>query len=110
GAAIGSGQRRRPYGLLATRWPIALPDRQGQALAGATGDAHVLLGDAPPVLCSGAWLSPKRILLASFQASYFVSSSGGSLERLKGIYLWPQMLPDGEHVLYVGWDARVGRH
>jgi DNA-binding winged helix-turn-helix (wHTH) protein len=74
------------------------------------GDGHILLADSPPFLFSGAWLGSKRILLDSLQASYFVSSSGGSLEPLKDNYLWPQMLPDGEHVLYVGWDARAGRH
>lgn len=74
------------------------------------GDAHVLLADSPPFMFSGAWLSPERILLDSFQASHLVSLSGGPLERLNQIYWWPQMLPDGEHVLYVVWDARTGRH
>jgi Tol biopolymer transport system component/DNA-binding winged helix-turn-helix (wHTH) protein len=74
------------------------------------GDAHVLLGDSPSFMMSGAWLSPKRMLLDSFQASYLVSPSGGPLERLNEIYLWPQMLPGGEHALYVRWDARAGRH
>src|SRR6266567_1669215 len=74
------------------------------------GEGHILLADSPSFMCSGAWLSPKRILLDSFRASYLVSPSGGPLERLKEIYLWPQMLPDGEHVLYVRWDARVGRN
>ena len=59
---------------------------------------------------SGAWLNSKRILLDSFRASYFVSPSGGSLERLKDKYWWPQMLPDGEHLLYVEWKARAGRY
>src|SRR5260370_24932209 len=74
------------------------------------GDAHVLLAESPSFMTSGAWLSPKRILLAGFKASYLVSPSGGPLERLKEIYLWPQMLPDGDHVLSVRWDARAGRH
>src|SRR5207244_916094 len=74
------------------------------------GDAHILLADSPPFLCSGAWLGSKGILLDGFRASYLVSPSGGPLERLKEIYLWPQMLPDGEHVLYVRWDPRAGRH
>src|SRR4029077_3028234 len=72
--------------------------------------AHVLLADSPSFMFSGAWLDSRRILLDSFQASYLVSPSGGSLELLKDKYLWPQMLPGGEHVLYVGWDARAGRH
>src|SRR5207244_6648032 len=74
------------------------------------GDAHILLADSPPFLCSGAWLGSKGILLDGFRASYLVSPSGGPLERLKDIYWWPQMLPDGEHVLYVRWDERAGRH
>jgi eukaryotic-like serine/threonine-protein kinase len=74
------------------------------------GDAHVLLADSPSFLFSGAWLSPQRILLDSFRASYFVSPSGGPLERLKDMYWWPQMLPDGEHFLYAGRDARGGRY
>ncbi len=74
------------------------------------GDAHVLLGESPSFMFSGVWISPKRILLDSFRASYLISPSGGPLERLNQIYLWPQMLPDGEHVLYVRWDARAGRH
>ena len=73
-------------------------------------DARVLLADSPPFLFSGAWLSPTRILLDSFRASYLVSPSGGSLDKLKEIYLWPQRLPDGEHLLYIAWDADAGRH
>lgn len=74
------------------------------------GDAHVLLADSPSFMFSGAWLSPERILLDGFQGSFLVSPSGGPLERLNEIYWWPQMLPDGEHVLYLRWDARAGRH
>lgn len=73
-------------------------------------DAHVLLADSPSFMFSGAWLSHERLLLDAFQGSYLVSPSGGSLERLKEIYWWPQMLPDGEHVLYVVWDERTNRH
>jgi eukaryotic-like serine/threonine-protein kinase len=74
------------------------------------GDDHVLLADSPSFLFSGAWLDSNRILLDSFQASYLISASGGTLERLRKIYLWPQLLPDGEHVLYVEWDVKIGRH
>jgi len=73
------------------------------------GDSRVLLADSPSFMLSGAWLNPKRILLDSFQGSYVVSPSGGPLERLKEIYGWPQMLPGGEHILYVRWDTRAGR-
>ena len=73
------------------------------------GDANVLLSDSPPFLFSGLCLSPERILLDSFRASYFVSASGGPLEQLGEVYLWPQQLPDGEHLLYVRWSSRAGR-
>ena len=49
------------------------------------------------------------MLLDSFRASYLVSPSGGPLEQLKEIYLWPQKLPDGEHLLYLRWAAPAGR-
>ncbi|MEO8125849.1 MAG: winged helix-turn-helix domain-containing protein [Bryobacteraceae bacterium] len=74
------------------------------------GNQRVLVSDAPSFMFSGAWLNPGRLLLDSFRASNLVSPSGGPFERLKEIYLWPQLLPDGEHLLYVRWDARAGRH
>ena len=74
------------------------------------GDARVLLADSPSFMLSGAWLGPERILLDAFRETDLVSSSGGPLERLNDIYWWPQILPDREHVLYVVWDARAGRH
>jgi hypothetical protein len=72
-------------------------------------DANVLLADSPPFLFSGLWLSSGRILLDSFRASYIVSASGGPLEQFGDVYLWPQQLPDGEHLLYIRWSFRVGR-
>lgn len=74
------------------------------------GDAHVLLADSPSFMLSGIWLSPKQMLLSGFRASYLVSASGGALGRLKQTYLWPQMLPSGEHALYVRWDAQAGSY
>jgi eukaryotic-like serine/threonine-protein kinase len=74
------------------------------------GDARVLLADAPSFMFSGAWLSPERILVDSFRASYLVSPSDGPLDQLKEMYWWPQMLPDGEHILYVRREARSGHY
>jgi Tol biopolymer transport system component/DNA-binding winged helix-turn-helix (wHTH) protein len=78
--------------------------------ASLQSDAHILLADSPAFMFSGAWLNSKRILLDSFRASYVISPSGGPVERLNETYLWPQMLPDGKHALYVKWDAKAGRH
>ncbi len=74
------------------------------------GDARVVLGESPGFLLSGAWLSPERLLLASGLTSYWISPSGGSPEPLKELYRWPQMLPDGEHILYLSWDSQTKRH
>ena len=74
------------------------------------GDARVVLGDSPGFLFSGAWLSPERLLLSGAAASYSISPSGGPFEKLKEVYRWPQMLPDGEHILYTGQDPQGNRH
>ena len=74
------------------------------------GDARVVLGDSPGFLLSGAWLSPARLLLGGTAASYSIPSSGGTLEPLPELYRWPQLLPDGEHILYVTPDVQRNRH
>src|SRR5690349_16883424 len=63
------------------------------------GDAHVFLGDAPPFMFSGAWLSPERLFVDAMRASYTVATSGGSLQRLGNTYWFPQLLPDGKHLV-----------
>lgn len=72
--------------------------------------AQVLLADSPSFMFSGAWLSSKQMLLDSFRASYMISPSGGPVDRLKEIYLWPHVLPGGKHALYLRWDAKAGRY
>jgi eukaryotic-like serine/threonine-protein kinase len=74
------------------------------------GDARVVLGDSPGFLLSGAWLSSERLLLGGGSTSYSISPSGGSPEALKELYRWPQLLPDGEHILYLAWDSKTNRH
>ena len=73
-------------------------------------DARVVLGDSPGFLFSGAWLSPERLLLSTRTASYSIPPSGGSPEPLKELYRWPQLLPDGKHILYLNWDSQSNRH
>jgi Tol biopolymer transport system component/DNA-binding winged helix-turn-helix (wHTH) protein len=74
------------------------------------GEARVVLGDSPGFVLSGAWLTAERLLLGASWTSYLVSPSGGSLEPLKELYRWPQMLPDGEHILYLASDSQTNRH
>ncbi len=74
------------------------------------GDARVVLGDSPGFVLSGAWLTAERLLLGASRTSYSISPSGGSLEPLQELYQWPQMLPDGEHILYLTSGSQTSRH
>jgi Tol biopolymer transport system component len=74
------------------------------------GGARLSLGDSPGFLFSGAWFSPERLLLGGRSAGYSIPPSGGTLQVLREPYKWPQVLPDGEHILYIAWDSRIGRH
>jgi Tol biopolymer transport system component/DNA-binding winged helix-turn-helix (wHTH) protein len=78
--------------------------------ASLDGADNVILSDTPPFLSSGAWLSPTKLLLATQPGSFVVSPSGGTPQPFKRQYRWPQMLPDGEHVLYVAWDSQTSRY
>ncbi|MBI5281913.1 MAG: PD40 domain-containing protein [Candidatus Solibacter usitatus] len=74
------------------------------------GDAQVVLGEAPSFLISGASLGPGKVMLCTNHGSYIGSSSGGNPEPTRDSYSWPQLLPDGEHILYVDWDERARRY
>jgi hypothetical protein len=50
------------------------------------------------------------MILDAFQSTYSVSTTSGALERLLEIYLWPDVLPDGKHAIYVRWDPKVNRY
>ena len=70
---------------------------------------QITLGDAPSFLFSGAWLRPDRLVLSTNHGSYFGSPSGGSPEPSKDSYLWAQIFPGTENILYIAWDPKVGR-
>jgi len=70
----------------------------------------VLLTDSPSFMFSGVTFSATRIMLDSFRGTYLISSSGGPLQRMNEVYLWPNMLPGGKHLLYVRWDSDAGRY
>src|SRR5206468_9373965 len=71
---------------------------------------RVPVGDSPSFLFSGTWINSEVMILDSFQSTYSVSATSGAWERLREIFLWPDVLPDGKHVLYVRWDAKVNRY
>jgi DNA-binding winged helix-turn-helix (wHTH) protein len=63
------------------------------------GGAHALLAESPPFLLTGAWLGPERLFLNGARASYTVGASGGGLKEVGSSCSWPQLLPDGKHLL-----------
>ena len=57
----------------------------------------------------GAWLNQHRLLLSNRQVSVTVPPAGGRAEPVANRYLWPQMLPDGQHLLYLAYDSHIRR-
>lgn len=60
----------------------------------------------PPI---GTWLTPERLLLSYRQLTVTVPPAGGRATAVPETYLWPQMLPDGQHLLHLAYDARIHR-
>jgi Tol biopolymer transport system component len=74
------------------------------------GDSYQAICEAPPLIISGLLLRPDRLILHGRSSTYTVPAAGGTPEALKEFYSWPELLPDGEHILYVVFDPRIGRH
>jgi eukaryotic-like serine/threonine-protein kinase len=75
----------------------------------AGGAAHQIIGDQPAFLFSGTFLDPAHLALGGRLQSGVVSLPGGGFDAVTETYRWPQLLPDGKHVLDINFDSR-GRH
>jgi Tol biopolymer transport system component/DNA-binding winged helix-turn-helix (wHTH) protein len=73
------------------------------------GDSYQLLCETPPIMLMGALLGP-NLLISGRSTNYVVPASGGTPHAVKELYQWPQVLPDGKHVLYTVFDSQLGRH
>jgi eukaryotic-like serine/threonine-protein kinase len=73
-------------------------------------DSYQVVSDAPSIMLSGALLDARNLLLSGRSVNSLVPTSGGTGRVLKELYPWPQVLPDGKHVLYTIFDSRLGRH
>lgn len=71
---------------------------------------HDVVGDSPGFLLSGTWRGQDELLLGSVRETSTIPSTGGSLRSVQVPYRWAQMLPDGEHLLYIGWDSATRHH
>lgn len=101
-------------GVHTTFWPpdgasLFLTTQGALRRTGLNGNSQVILSNTPNFLFSGLWLNQDRLLLSTYDSSYMVSLSSGTAEPTKTSYRWPQLLPDGKHILFISWDARALR-
>lgn len=73
------------------------------------GDSWQVLCDSPALTLTGA-LMTSNLLISGRSANFVVPVSGGPPQALKELYMWPQILPDGKHVVYTVFDSRTGHH
>ncbi len=72
-------------------------------------DSYQVICDTPGIIFSGALLGP-NLLLSTRMGNYVVPTSGGTPRPIKELYPWPQVLPDGKHILYTVIDGQSGHH
>ncbi len=83
---------------------------------GSGAQASQILSETTPNASSGILLSRGRVLMANRFRSAILPANGGPIEHLETNYPWPQVLPDGEHILQalfdlkaMGWRIRTSR-
>ena len=72
------------------------------------GDAQVVISESSSYLFSGVAISPSKLFHSNHALGTVVSPSGGKPSP-HSPFNWPQMLPDGKHILYVAWDSKADR-
>ncbi len=73
------------------------------------GDSYQVICDTPAITLSGA-LMGSNLLISARTANFIVPAAGGTPKPVEEFYPWPQLLPDGKHILYAAFDAEAGHH
>jgi len=73
------------------------------------GDSYQVVCDTPALMLTAALMGP-NLLISARSANFIVPASGGTPTAMKELYPWPQVLPDGKHVLYTGFDPPSRHH
>jgi len=73
------------------------------------GDSYQVICDTPSLMLTGV-LIPPRLMISARSANLVVEASGGVPRTMKEFYPWPQILPDGKHLLYTVLDTQSGHH
>lgn len=77
---------------------------------GPADGSYQVICELPPQMATGEWIPPGKILLSNQLRSFVVPAAGGTPQALENqVYPWSQMLPDGEHLLYVRLDRKRER-
>jgi hypothetical protein len=50
------------------------------------------------------------MMLSNRIATFVAPAAGGTAVQLRETYVWPQVLPDGKHILHVQYDPRMRRN
>jgi Tol biopolymer transport system component/DNA-binding winged helix-turn-helix (wHTH) protein len=72
-------------------------------------DSDQVLCDTPALTLTGALLG-QNLMISGRSKNFVVPVSGGAPRITKELYPWPQILPDGKHLLYTVFDPQLGRH
>lgn len=72
-------------------------------------DSYQVLCETPAMMLTGA-LMGSDLLISGRSTNFVVPASGGTPRAMKEFYPWPQVLPDGKHLLYTAFDSRSGHH
>jgi eukaryotic-like serine/threonine-protein kinase len=73
------------------------------------GDSYQLLCDNPAILFTGVVVGT-NLLMSAHAADYIVPLAGGTPQQTKRHYPWPQVLPNGKHLLHTVFDTKTGHH
>jgi DNA-binding winged helix-turn-helix (wHTH) protein len=72
-------------------------------------DSFQVICETPPMMLTGAVMGAD-LLISGRTNNFVVSVSGGQTKAIKEFYPWPEVLPDGKHLLYTVFDLRSGHH
>jgi Tol biopolymer transport system component/DNA-binding winged helix-turn-helix (wHTH) protein len=72
-------------------------------------DSYQVVCDTPAFTYTAVVL-PHDLLISSGTGNYSVPVSGGQPQRMNEVRPWPQLLPDGKHLLYTVFDVQTGHY
>jgi eukaryotic-like serine/threonine-protein kinase len=72
-------------------------------------DSFQVVCETPPMMLTGVIIGA-NLLISGRTTNFLAPVSGGQPRETKEFYSWPQLLPDGQHLLHTVFDPRSGHH